>query len=64
MRITADLNRCKGIAMCEVAAPSLFSVTDDGFVSVLKPDVPDGDREQAKLAVSMCPSVALALEDD
>ena len=40
-RIEVDRERCVGSGTCEMLAPDLFEVGDDGMVAVLRPE-PDG----------------------
>jgi ferredoxin len=61
IRIEADLNRCEGHGICEAIAPDFFSVDDDGTLSVLSDNVPDGAEEVVRNAVMGCPVSALKL---
>jgi ferredoxin len=61
VKIEVDRNRCEGHAMCEAVAPDLFSVDDEGVVSVLIDDVAPGDVPHAQDAVLSCPVAALKL---
>jgi ferredoxin len=61
MRVTADREVCVGAGQCELLAPDVFEVGDDGAVRVLQ-DVPD-DGSAVRDAVQQCPTGALALED-
>ena len=49
--------------MCEATAPSVFAVADDGLVALLKSDIPQEERVQVESAVSLCPTLALRIED-
>ena len=64
MRIEADLDLCQGHAMCEMAAPAVFSVPRKGKVTVLDPAPPDSERAAVEAAVRYCPTQALTLLDD
>jgi ferredoxin len=62
-RIEVDPERCVGSGTCEMLAPDLFEVGDDGIVAVLRPE-PDGDDiDTAHDAVQACPTQALDLAD-
>lgn len=61
-RIQADRERCVGSGSCELLAPELFEVGDDGVVQVLQLD-PAGDDAAVRDAVSACPTGALSLAD-
>ena len=58
MRIEADRERCVGSGTCEMLAPDVFEVGNDGVVAVLRPD--DAD-ESVQDAVQQCPTQALRL---
>jgi ferredoxin len=47
--------------MCEVAAPKFFSVDDEGRLTVLQDEVPDGDEIDVQAAALGCPVAALLL---
>ncbi len=59
MRVTADRELCVGSGQCELLAPDVFEVDDDGAVRVLQ-ERPD-DAAAARDAVSQCPTGAIAL---
>jgi len=61
-RILADRERCVGSGSCELLAPELFEVGDDGVVQVLRSD-PAGDDAAARDAASACPTGALSIDD-
>ena len=58
MRVRADRELCVGSGQCELLAPEVFEVDDDGAVRVL--EEPD-DEGAVRDAVSQCPTGALAL---
>ena len=62
-RVHVDLERCLGSGSCEMLAPDLFEVGDEGVVRVLRPLDGDDDLAPARDAVSACPTRALSLAD-
>ncbi|MGR7023645.1 ferredoxin [Geodermatophilus sp. URMC 62] len=60
MRVTADREICVGSGQCELLAPEVFEVDDDGAVRVLQEE-PDDDTAVHD-AVSQCPTGALSVE--
>ncbi len=60
MRVTADREACVGYGQCELLAPDVFEVDDDGAVRLLHDD-PDDDTG-VRDAVQQCPSGAIAIE--
>ena len=61
MRVTADRELCVGSGACEMLAPDVFEVSDDGVVQVLQ-DEPD-DPEAVRQAAQQCPTRALTVSD-
>jgi ferredoxin len=64
MRIVTDLDKCTGNALCAGTAPTVFDVSEDGYVIVLDEN-PTGDAlALAQKAARNCPTGAIALIDD
>jgi ferredoxin len=59
VHIEVDESRCDGFGFCEQAAPEVFGLDDDGFVTVLLDDIPDALAEKAEAAARACPVAAL-----
>ena len=62
-RVEVDRDRCVGSGTCEVLAPTVFEVDDDGVLAVLAPEPGDGRPADVRDAVEACPTRALALAD-
>jgi ferredoxin len=60
VRIEIDRDRCVGSGTCEMLAPDVFEVGDDGMVALLRPAVAD---DAVQDAVQQCPTQALRLAD-
>jgi ferredoxin len=64
MRIATDLNKCTGNALCSGTAPTVFDVSEDGYVIVLD-EHPTGDAlALARRAANNCPTGAIELIED
>lgn len=63
MRVHVDRTRCSGIGLCEMTAPAIFEIGDDGQSRLIKADPPDSDRRAAEDAMANCPTGALSIED-
>ena len=62
MKIVASREICKGHGQCELFAPDVFEVGDDGLV-VLKVDQIDASEEDAvNEAIIHCPTGAIWVE--
>ncbi|OBF31637.1 ferredoxin [Mycobacterium sp. ACS1612] len=59
MRVLADRDVCISAGNCVMAAGTVFDQDDDGIVVVLVDEVPDGDEDNVREAVRLCPSQAL-----
>ena len=64
MRIVVDRELCQGHAACEGEAPTVFSVSKKGDLTVLRPEPPEDLRDLVHLAVKYCPTHALSIEED
>ncbi len=65
MRVVADLGLCQGHQMCQGEAPRVFSFDQaTGLVVVLEERPPEFLRPQVQAAVTYCPAMALAIEED
>ena len=64
MRIRIDEELCEGNALCQKAAPTVFTVGDDDRAHLLVEVPPDGLRAEVELAVRRCPRQALSIEED
>ena len=63
MKLTVDKSKCAGIGLCELTAPTVFEVGEDGQAHVLE-EHPDGaNLASAREAVANCPAGALSLTD-
>jgi ferredoxin len=62
-RVDVDRDRCVGSGTCEMLAPAVFQVDDDGVLAVLAPEPPDGELPAVRDAVQACPTRALGLAD-
>ncbi|HEX3649910.1 MAG TPA: (4Fe-4S)-binding protein [Pseudonocardiaceae bacterium] len=64
MRIKADRDVCVGAGQCVLTEPAVFDQGDDGLVRLLV-EAPDGvEAKAARMAVDLCPSGALSLDED
>lgn len=60
MTVKVDPTKCSGIGMCEMTAPGVFEIGDDGQAHVLA-DAPD--KNAARDAMSNCPTGAISIVD-
>ena len=61
MRVEVDRELCVGSGTCELLAPEVFEVGDDGVVRVLQPEPGQADEDAVTDAVAQCPTEALGL---
>ncbi|CAJ1495870.1 ferredoxin [[Mycobacterium] burgundiense] len=62
-RIELDEDLCQGHAMCELEAPEVFRVPKRGTVEILDHEPPDEMRAAVEMAVEMCPTRALSIQE-
>lgn len=62
-RVEVDRDRCLGTGTCEMIAPEVFEVGDDGVVAVVRPVGAGDDEGAVEEAVRACPVQALTLAD-
>ena len=62
-RVAVDRELCVGSGGCEMLAPAVFEVGDDGVLAVLVPEPGDDDVPAVRDAVQACPTGALGLVD-
>jgi sterol 14-demethylase len=63
-RIVVDRDLCQGHGVCESEAPTVFSVSKQGDLTVLDETPPDDVRPQVELAVKYCPTHALSIVEE
>ncbi|OBC11965.1 ferredoxin reductase [Mycobacterium sp. 852013-50091_SCH5140682] len=61
MKIRVDATKCSGIGLCEMTAPTVFEIGDDGQSHVIGDA--DEDRAVAQEAVSNCPTGAISIDN-
>lgn len=64
MRIVVDRDLCQGHGVCESEAPTVFSVSKKGDLTVLDESPAEELRAQVEQAVKFCPTHALRIEED
>jgi len=62
MKVRVDRNRCAGIGLCEMTAPSVFEVGADGQAHVLQEEPSAEEMSVVEEAVGNCPTEALTIE--
>jgi ferredoxin len=62
MRVIVDVDRCLGHAQCEIAAPEVFRVSDEGTVELLQETPADTLADKVKDAVARCPERAITVD--
>lgn len=62
MRVTVT-DDCQGCGICESKVPSVFELTDDGFSTVLVPEVPPELEDAVRDAAYDCPTESIVIGD-
>lgn len=63
MKVAVDTTKCSGIGLCEVTAPAVFEVGDDGQSRAIDSEPPQDERAAVEQAVRDCPTGALSIQD-
>ncbi|WP_300402529.1 ferredoxin [Nocardioides sp.] len=65
LHVVADRDICQGHQMCQGEAPDVFAFDEEADVVVVLDESPDESlRSQVVAAVTYCPAMALAIEED
>ena len=63
MRVRVDTELCQGHALCNGAAPDLFTLDANGYSDVGVREVPSGMEDLARRGMLSCPERAISIED-
>ncbi|MQA11097.1 MAG: ferredoxin [Pseudonocardiaceae bacterium] len=58
MRIDIDFDRCEGHGMCELSAPNVFWIDDEGDTQFVA-EPPESERDGVEDAIAACPMQAI-----
>ena len=61
MKVSVDDDRCAGHGVCCSITAEVFTLTDDGYATVLVDDVPPELEEAVQSAVRRCPERAITV---
>jgi sterol 14-demethylase len=64
VRIVVDRGLCQGHGVCESEAPTVFSVSKQGEVTVVDETPGEDLRKQVEAAVKFCPTHALSISEE
>jgi ferredoxin len=63
MKVKVDPTKCSGIGLCEMSAPTVYEVGDDGQSHVLKEQPSADEMPAVEEAVANCPTGALSIAE-
>jgi ferredoxin len=64
MKVAIDTDKCIASGQCVLAAPEVFDQRDeDGLAVLLNPSPPAELAVNVKQAATLCPAVAITVED-
>ena len=63
MKLKVDTTKCSGIGLCEMTAPGVYEVGDDGQSHVLKEEPSAAELPAVEEAIANCPTGALSMQD-
>lgn len=62
MTVRVDTTKCSGIGMCEMSAPAVFEVNEQGQAEVIDQEPVGAELTAALDAISNCPTGALSID--
>jgi ferredoxin len=62
MKLTVDTTKCSGIGLCEMAAPAVYEVGDDGQSHIIEAQPAAHELPNVQDAIAGCPTGALSLQ--
>ena len=62
-RVAVDCELCVGSGSCEMLAPDVFEVDDDGVLVVHREEPADDELSDVRDAVQACPTRSLSLAE-
>ncbi|GAA0603654.1 hypothetical protein GCM10009547_01590 [Sporichthya brevicatena] len=60
-RVTVDLSKCAGHALCLAAAPDAFDYDETEGKAIVLPEAADADEESLEQAARGCPERAITV---
>jgi ferredoxin len=63
MKLKVDTTRCSGVGLCEMTAPAVYQVGDDGQSHVLTDEPSAEELAAVEEAIANCPTGALSFQD-
>jgi len=63
MKLKVDTTKCSGIGLCEMTAPGVYEVGNDGQSHVLKDEPSTDELPAVEEAIANCPTGALSMQD-
>ena len=63
MKVTVDHARCVGHGLCQLRAPRVYELDDEGYNRMPPFEAPDGLEAEAQLGAINCPEVAIRIEE-
>jgi len=63
MEVRVDVDKCIGSGSCEMLAPEVFEVGEDGLVHLLDPTPGSALADKVRAAVANCPTSAISVSE-
>ncbi|MEV5651977.1 ferredoxin [Nocardia sp. NPDC052254] len=62
MKVSVDSDRCRGHGVCVALCPTVFELTDDGYATAPRGQVPAEHHAAVTDAENACPEYAIVIE--
>ena len=63
MEVRVDTDKCIGSGSCEMLAPEVFEVGEDGLVHLLDPTPGSELADRVRAAAANCPTSAISVDE-
>ncbi|MBQ3421354.1 MAG: ferredoxin [Romboutsia sp.] len=64
MKAKVNKDACIGCGACQMIAPEVFEINDDGVSEVIMNEVDEDQKDEVKSAVESCPTGAISTEEE
>jgi ferredoxin len=62
MKLRVDITKCSGIGLCEISAPAVYEVGDEGHAQLVTDEPAAVELAAVEEAIASCPTGALSIE--
>ena len=64
MKANVNKDACIGCGACQMIAPEVFEINDDGISEVIMKEIDEDQKDEVASAVESCPTGAISTEEE